>query len=166
MPTQLIRPSPRQRLDVRCNVGDAIVANLATHMVFFYERRLDATALARAFAAALSAVPIFAGRMTLAGGRMGIRCRGQGVPFTSVSSARTLAEAIRSTVDDTGLWLVDPVNGVTARWGWGPVCRVQVTQFADNASAIGAHKVNEWAEATMRELDDLMEAIAARSYED
>lgn len=41
-----------------------------------------------------------------------------------------------------------------------------LTRLSDNASALGAHKVYEWAEATMHELDDLMEAIAARSYED
>ncbi|SBS77633.1 hypothetical protein MHPYR_460019 [uncultured Mycobacterium sp.] len=135
--TRLIRPLRAERLDIRCNVGDAIVANLATHIVFFFERPLDATALAQALARALSAYPIFAGRMTLAGGRMGIRCRGQGVPFTSVSSDRTLTEAIRSTVDDTGIWLVDPVNGAAARWGFGPVCKIRVTRLADDATAIG-----------------------------
>ncbi|BBY62608.1 acyltransferase [Mycolicibacterium helvum] len=137
MSTQLIKPSRAQPLDIRCNVGDVIVANLATHMVFFFERPLETTALARAFAHALTVLPIFAGRMTLARGRMGIRCRGQGVPFTVVSSDRTLEEAIRSTVDDTGIWLVDPVNGAIARWGWGPVCRVRVTRLADDATAIG-----------------------------
>ncbi len=53
MSTQLIRPSHAQRLEIRCNVGDAIVANLATHFVFFFERHLDTKALARAFAQAL-----------------------------------------------------------------------------------------------------------------
>jgi transferase family protein len=137
MSTHLIRPLHAQRLEIRCNVGDAIVANLAIHLVFFFERRLDTGALTRACAHALTNLPIFAGRMALADGAMRIRCAGQGVPFTSVSSARTLAEAIRSASQDTGLWLVDPVNGATARWGRGPLCKVRVTHLADDSTAIG-----------------------------
>jgi hypothetical protein len=38
-----------ERLEIRCNVGDAIVANLAVHIVFFFERHLDTGALTRAF---------------------------------------------------------------------------------------------------------------------
>jgi hypothetical protein len=60
------------------------------------------------------------------------------VPFTSVESDRTLREAIRATSQDSGLWLIDPVNGATARWGLGPLCRVRVTHLADGATAIGA----------------------------
>lgn len=135
--TQLIRPQHAQRLQIRCNVGDAIVANLAMHIVFFFERRLDTTALTRAFAHALTNLPLFAGRITVVGDTMRIRYDGHGVPFTCASSDRTLDEAIRSTTEDNGLWLVDPVNGATARWGWGPLCRVRVTHLADDATAIG-----------------------------
>jgi hypothetical protein len=137
MSTQLIRPLHGQRLEIRCNVGDAIVANLAVHLVFFFERRLDTEKLTRAFAHALTNLPIFAGRMAIVEGAMRIRCEGQGVPFTAVSSGRTLREAIRSASDDSGLWLVDPVNGATARWGLGPLCKVRVTHLADDATAIG-----------------------------
>lgn len=135
--TQLIRPLRAERREIRCNVGDAIVANLAVHMVFFFERHLDTGALTRAFARALESLPVFAGRMAMYNGSMRIRCEGQGVPFTSASSARTLREAIRSTSGDDGLWLIDPVNGATARWGWGPLCKVRVTHLADDATAIG-----------------------------
>jgi Transferase family len=151
---------PAQRLDIRCNVGDAIVANLAVHIVFFFERHLDTRALTRAFAHALTNLPIFSGRMAMVDGTMRIRCDGQGVPFTSVSSGHTLREAIRSASADNGLWLVDPVNGATARWGRGPVCKVRVTQLADDATAIGLswhhaigdmqtamHFMNAWAAA-------------------
>ena len=137
MSTQLIRPTHAQRLEIRCNAGDAIVANLAVHVVFFFERRLVTGALAGAFAEALTKLPVFAGRMATDGRRMRIRCGGQGVPFTTVSSDRTLCDAIRSTSRDNGLWLVDPVNGATARWGFGPVCKVRVTHLADDATAIG-----------------------------
>lgn len=137
MPTQLIKPTQAQRLDIRCNVGDAIVANLAIHIVFFFERRFDTTALSRAFACALQNLPIFAGRIAMVDGMMRIRCEGQGVPFTSVTSDRTLGEAIRSASEDTGLWLIDPVNGVTVRSGLGPLCKVRVTHLVDDATAIG-----------------------------
>lgn len=137
MPPLLITPEHTPTRDIRCNVGDAIVANLATHIVFFFERRLEVQALTRAFTRALTAFPIFAGRLALAGGTMRIRCDGQGVPFTYASSGHTLDQAIRSAAQDTGLWLVDPVNGVTARWGFGPVCRVRVTHLAGEATAIG-----------------------------
>jgi hypothetical protein len=135
--TQLIRPSRAERLDIRCNVSDAIVANLAVHIVFFFERRLDAKVLMRSCADALTNLPIFAGRMAVGAGGMRIRCDGQGVPFTSVSSGRTLSDAIRSASQDCGVWLIDPVNGATARWGLGPLCTVRVTHLADDATAIG-----------------------------
>ena len=164
MPTQLIKPTQAQQLDIRCNVGDAIIANLAINIVFFFERRLDTGALTRAFARALSNLPIFAGRIAMVDGSMRIRCEGQGVPFTSVSSDRTLSEAIRSTSEDTGGWLVDPVNGAAARWGLGPVCKVRVTHLADDATAIGfswhhavgdmqtfVHFMNAWSAAAADE---------------
>jgi hypothetical protein len=151
---------PAQRLDIRCNVGDAIVANLAVHIVFFFERHLDTRALTRSFVHALTNLPIFSGRMAMVDGTMRIRCDGHGVPFTSVSSGHTRREAIRSASADNGLWLVDPVNGATARWGRGPVCKVRVTQLADDATAIGfswhhaigdmqtaMHFMNAWAAA-------------------
>jgi hypothetical protein len=160
MSTQLISPLRAQRFDIRCNVGDVALANVAMHMVFFFERQLDTKALVDAFAHALTSLPIFAGRMALVRGTLRIRCKGQGVPFTSVSSGRTLSEAIRSASEDTGLWLIDPVNGATARWGLGPLCKVRVTHLADDATAIGfswhhaigdmqtsMHFMNAWAAA-------------------
>jgi Transferase family len=137
MSTQMISPLRAQRLDIRCNVVDVVLSNVANHLVFFFERQLDTKVLADAFAHALTNLPIFAGRMSLAGGALRIRCRGQGVPFTSASSDRTLQEAIRSVTEDSGEWLVDPVNGATARWGFGPLCKVRVTHLADDATAIG-----------------------------
>lgn len=160
MPTQLIKPVRVQRLEIRCNVGDAIVANLAMNVVFFFERHLDTGVLERAFARALTNLPIFAGRMATVGGPMRIRCHGQGAPFSSVSSVRTLREAIRSVSEDNGSWLVDSVNGVTARWGLSPLSKVRVTHLADDATAIGfswhhavgdmqtlMHFMNAWAAA-------------------
>jgi Transferase family len=137
MSTQMISPLHAQRLDIRCNVVDVVLSNVAIHLVFFFERQLDTRVLNDAFAHALTNLPIFAGRMTLVRGALRIRCRGQGVPFTSVSSDRTLHEAIRSVTKDSGEWLVDPVNGATARWGVGPLCKVRVTHLADDATAIG-----------------------------
>ena len=137
MSTQMISPLHAQRLDIRCNVVDVVLSNVAIHLVFFFERQLDTRVLDDAFAHALTNLPIFAGRMTLVGGALRIRCRGQGVPFTSVSSDRTLHEAIRSVTKDSGDWLVDRVNGATARWGVGPLCKVRVTHLADDATAIG-----------------------------
>ena len=136
MSTQMIRPLHAQRLDIRCNVVDVVLSNVANHVVFFFERRLDTRALADAFVGALENLPVFAGRMALDKGALRIRCRGQGVPFTSVSSDRTRHEAIRSVTEDSGDWLVDPVNGATARWGFGPLCKVRVTHLADDATAI------------------------------
>ena len=123
MSTQMISPSRAQRLDIRCNVVDVVLSNVANHLVFFFERQLDTRVLDDAFAHALTNLPIFAGRMTLVGGALRIRSRGQGVPFTSVSSDRTLHEAIRSVTKDSGDWLIDPVNGATARWGFGRCAR-------------------------------------------
>ncbi|MFZ0716586.1 acyltransferase [Mycobacterium sp.] len=160
MSTQLITPLRPQRFEIRCNVSDVALSNVAVHLVFFFERRLDRKALAGAFAHALNSFPMFAGRMALVGGWMRIRCKGQGAPFTSVSADRTLREAIQSVSEDRGGWLIDPVNGAAARWGLGPLCKVRVTHLADNATAIGfswhhaigdmqtaMHFMNAWAAA-------------------
>lgn len=137
MSTEIIRPTRSRRFEIRCNVGDAIVANLATHIVFFFDKRLDTAALRRAFQRALDTLPLFAGRLVLRQGAMRISCAGQGVPFTCASADHTLREAIDSAAKDAGLWLVDPVNGTTARWGIGPLCTVRVTHLADDATAVG-----------------------------
>jgi hypothetical protein len=162
--TQMISPLHAQRLDIRCNVVDVVLSNVANHLVFFFERQLDTKVLADAFAQALTNLPIFAGRTTLVRGALRIRCRGQGVPFTSGSSDRTLHEAVRSVTEDSGDWLLDPVNGATARWGFGPLCKVRVTRLADDATAIGfswhhaigdmqtaMHFMNAWAAAAAGE---------------
>lgn len=160
MATRLIRPAKAESVDIRCDASDALMANLAVHVVFFFARRLDTAALTAAFARALETLPLFAGRMVWARGRMLIRCAGQGVPFTDVSSELTMNEAIRSASGDSGLWLVDRVDGIKARWGWGPVCKVRVTHLADDSTAIGfswhhalgdmqtgMHFMNAWADA-------------------
>jgi hypothetical protein len=61
----MIRPLHAQRLDIRCNVVDVVLSNVANHVVFFFERRLDTRALADAFVRALENLPVFAGRMAL-----------------------------------------------------------------------------------------------------
>lgn len=137
MPTQLVRPLDSDRIGILCNVADAIVANLAIHLVFFFRRSLDADALAGALARALTDFPLFAGRMAPTYGRMRIRCEAQGVPFTTVTSTRSLADAIRSVAQDNGEWLVHPVNASVARWGHGPLCTVRITALADGTTAIG-----------------------------
>ena len=137
MSTQLIRPPGAEKIEIRCNVADAVVANLAVHLVFFFERILDTDALAGALSRAVGAFPLFAGRMAPNCGRMRIRCHGQGLPFTAVTSRRSLADAIRSVAQDNGEWLVDPVDASIARWGRGPLCTVRITHLADGATAIG-----------------------------
>lgn len=137
MTHQMITPKCLQRLDIRCTAVDVALSNVANHLVFFFERRLDTGALADALSQALTALPVFAGRTGLAGGALTIRCRGQGVPFTSVTSDRTLREAMVSVTGDGGDWLVERVNGATARWGLGPLCTARVTHLADDATAIG-----------------------------
>ena len=137
MPTQSSKPTRAQRLDIRCNVADAMVANVAMHIVFFFNRHLNAHALSRALARALTNMPMFAGRMTMRHGGTRIRCNGQGVPFTSASSDCTLDDAIRSLTQDSGDWLIDPVNGAAARWGFGPLCKIRITHLAEGATAIG-----------------------------
>jgi len=148
MSTQTIKPTHVRRLDIRCNVTDIVLSNVANHLVFFFRRRLDARVLADAFGQALTNLPVFAGRLTLVRGALYIRCKGQGVPFTSVSSDRELHEAIRSVTEDTGDWLVDPVNGAVARWGFGALCKVRITHLADGATAIGVsfhHAIGDMA---------------------
>ena len=137
MVTQTSKPTRTQRFDIRCNVADAMNANVAVHIVFFFNRRLNVDALGLALARALTTMPMFAGRMTMRDGGTRIRCYGQGVPFTSASSDCTLDDAIRSLTQDSGDWLIDPVNGFAARWGFGPLCKIRITDLAGGATAIG-----------------------------
>ena len=80
-----------------------------------------------------------------------------------VATARSMRRSVRRR-EDAGLWLVDPVNGATARWGLGPLCKVRVTHLADDATAIGfswhhavgdmqtlMHFMNAWAAAAAGE---------------
>ena len=108
MSTQVVRPLHAERLEIRCNVGDAIVANLGIHST-----SSSSGASTRGCSASHSHTRsrIFRsspGRMAIVDGTVRLRCEGQGVPFTSVSSGRTLREAIRSASQDSGLWLVEP----------------------------------------------------------
>ena len=137
MSRTLIRPPAGDLTEIRCSVADAMVANLAVNIVFFFDRQLDADSLAAALSRTLQAFPLFAGRMAPNYGRMRIRCGAQGVPFSSVISRRSLSDAVRSVNQDRGGWLLDPVNAITARWGRGPLCTVRITHFDDGATAIG-----------------------------
>lgn len=137
MSTRLIKPARERRLDIRCTVGDAVIGNLAITFVFFFKRRLDADALAKAAAEVLVHHPMYAARMAAVDGRIRIRCAGQGMPFTVKSSKRTLKDALRSTVEDRAHWLADVVDGFKARLGWTPPFTVRVTHLADGATAIG-----------------------------
>lgn len=134
--THVVTPLHPQRLDIRCNVADVALSNVAIHLLFLFDRLLDTRRLVDALAHALTTLPVFAGRITPAGDGLRIRCRGQGVPFTVDSGDRTLDEAIRSVAEDDVDWLVDLVNGATARWGIGPLCKIRVTHLGDGATAI------------------------------
>ncbi len=74
-------------------------------------------------------------------------------------AARSVRRSVRRRRTADG-WLIDPVNGATARWGLGPLCKVRVTHLADDATAIGfswhhaigdmqtaMHFMNAWAAA-------------------
>jgi hypothetical protein len=159
MPTLTVTPKQARDLDIRCNVTDVVLSNIANHLVFFVPRRLDTTALMDAFGQALTSLPVYAGRLTLRRGAVHICCRGQGVPFTSARSGHTLDQAIRAATTDNGHWLVDPVNGAVARWGLGPLCTVRITHLIDGATAIGVsfhHAVGDMASLML-----LMKAWAA-----
>lgn len=159
MPIRLIRPVGSSPTEIRCDVADSIVGNLAVHIVFFFGRRLDPEALQGAFARALTSLPVFAGRLRFTTDGMRIRCAGQGVPFRVASSSRTLHQAIAAMARDGGDRLVDPVNGPAARWGLGPLCTVRVTHLAGGATAIGLswhHSVGD-----MQTAMHLMDAWAA-----
>lgn len=98
--------------------------------------------------------------------------------FTTVSSDRTLREAIRSASEDSGGWLIDPVNGATARWGLGPFCKARVTRRANDATAIGfwhhpigdmqtaMHFINAWTAAADKPLAEPLIVEVRAAYFD
>jgi hypothetical protein len=144
---RLIQPPPARNFDVSCASFDRVVEMVPIAVVFFYERHLDVEALANAVADALAYVPVYAGRISVAGTAMRIRCQGQGVSFTVASSERTLQEAIRSNATDRGHWLVDIVNVISAHQGHSPLLTVRVTHLSDGATAIGCsfhHSVGDF----------------------
>lgn len=134
---RLIKPPSARHRDIRCTGIDRLVETLPISIVFFFERHLDADALSEALSGALAHVPVYAGRISVARGEFRIRCRGQGVSFTVASSEHTLTEAIRSTAENRGHWLVDQVDVVSAHRGRSPLLAIRVTHLADGSTAIG-----------------------------
>ncbi|MGW4896056.1 acyltransferase [Kitasatospora sp. NPDC004240] len=122
---------------VRCGLVDTMLADLSVSVVHFYERELDEDRLAAGLATALTAVPVFGGRLrTTAAGALEIVCDDSGVPMTGYSVEGTLTEAM-NRVTVAGTELVDPVDAVAARDGGVPLFTVRITRPSAGGTVLG-----------------------------
>ncbi|MFC1419672.1 acyltransferase [Streptacidiphilus cavernicola] len=125
---------------VRCGLMDAMLADLAVSVVYFFREPLDEQRLADGLARALEQIPVFGGRLRTteaAGGDvLEIVCDGSGVPMDSYDVDETLAEAM-SRVTLPGAELVDHVRASEARGGGLPLLTVRLSRLADGGTALG-----------------------------
>ncbi|MFJ5923897.1 acyltransferase [Kitasatospora sp. NPDC092948] len=128
------RPGPGP---VRCSVGDLLLADLPVSVVLFYDRLLDADALATGLARALARLPEFAGRLRTAdNGDLCIDTDDSGVPFTVADAPHTLTEAFdRMALPASGL--VDHVRAAEARRTCLPLLTVRLNRLTDGTCALG-----------------------------
>ncbi|MGW4383767.1 acyltransferase [Kitasatospora sp. NPDC004531] len=128
------RPGPGP---VRCSVGDLLLADLPVSVALFYDRPLDADALAAGLARALDRLPEFAGRLrTAADGDLWIDTDDSGVPFTVADAPHTLTEAFDRMALPAG-GLIDHVRAAEARRERLPLLTARLTRLADGACVLG-----------------------------
>ncbi|MGW4646764.1 acyltransferase [Kitasatospora sp. NPDC004289] len=121
---------------IRCGVSDAMLAELAVSVVFFYDRPLDEQRLADGLAVALGRVPMFAGRLRSTGADLEIVCSDAGVPMVSADAPEALGEALgRMTLAASGY--VDHVAAQAVHEGELPLFTVRLTRLADGGTALG-----------------------------
>ncbi|MFC8454127.1 acyltransferase [Kitasatospora sp. NPDC057223] len=121
---------------VRCGLVDTMLADLSVSVVYFFEQALDEDRLAAGLARALDLLPVFAGRLRTADGRLEIVCDDSGVPVDSYDVDETLPEAM-GRVTLASAQLVQPVEASPARAGGLPLLTVRVSRLAGGGSALG-----------------------------
>ncbi|MFC4034495.1 acyltransferase [Streptomyces polygonati] len=121
---------------VRCGLTDSLLGGLTVSVGHFFARAPDEERLAAGLAVALDRVPVFAGRLRVAGGGLEIVCDGTGVPVDSHDVDATLGELMsRVTLPTAGL--VDHVDAAKARAGEAPLLTVRISHASDGGAVLG-----------------------------
>ncbi|MFJ8042573.1 acyltransferase [Kitasatospora sp. NPDC096147] len=121
---------------IRCGVSDAMLAELAVSVVFFYDHPLDEERLAAGLAVALDRIPMFGGRLRGGADGLEIVCSDAGVPLVSADAPETLGEALgRMTLAASGY--VDHVAAQAVHEGELPLFTVRLSRLADGGTALG-----------------------------
>jgi len=125
-----------QKLNIRCALTDVFVRNVQVSVVFFYEHKLDTTALTCGLARVLGDFAPFNARLRRRDGEHFIECGDTGSRFSIARSDSTLTATLADLDDKARLDLVDVVDARRC-WSGDPVLAIRVTQFADGRSALG-----------------------------
>lgn len=134
--SRIVRAGRSDELVIECGLLDITLAKLPISVVFFYRTGLDTARLATGLATALGRLPVFGGRLRMAGDRLQIVCNGAGVPMDSYQVDEHLSEAIaRMTLPESGF--VDHVEASRATEEGLPLLTVRISRLADGGTAIG-----------------------------
>lgn len=145
-----IRAESPQHLKIRCALTDVFVRDIYVTHVFFYDYKLDTSALSRGLARVLGDFAAFNARLQRNGLDHFIDCGDTGASFSVRHSPRTLAETI-AQLDGNGGRRAELIEPFDARGAWSngaPVLALRVTHFRDDTSALGIsvhHSVGDWS---------------------
>ena len=79
-------PSPDETFIQLSLLDVELYSDAASTGSFFFEQKLDAAAMRASLASALETYPVFAGRLTSVGRRLGVACNNAGVAYTVLSA--------------------------------------------------------------------------------
>jgi hypothetical protein len=133
---QRVAAEAPQKLTIRCALTDVFVRDVQVSVVFFYEHKLDTTALTRGLARVLGDFAPFNARLRHRNGERFIECGDTGARFSIARSDSTLTATLADLDDRARLDLVDVIDARRC-WSGDPVLAIRVTQFADGHSALG-----------------------------
>ena len=132
----LVRAKAPRRATIRCSLGDHLVRGLPVAVAFFYDRTLDADALADALSTVLGPFHPFNAVMHVRGGDLLIDCDDEGVAFSVFRRDCTMRQALDGLLEE-GSQLVDLIDTKRDEQQPQPVLTVRVTHFVDAKTCVG-----------------------------
>jgi hypothetical protein len=104
---------------------------------FFYERRLDADALAHALGRVLGDYCVFNGRVARRGAELYLECNDNGVALSVVRADTDMRTALGQLDSKDRKPLVDTIDAKRALAKGDPLFTVRITHFTDDTSCLG-----------------------------
>jgi hypothetical protein len=133
-----VRAHSPQTPTVRCTLQDRMVRQFTAPMVFFYDRPLDADAIAHGLGRVLGDFCVFNGELVQRRGELFIECNDIGASFSIVERATTMQHALATLEDPRErMQLVEMTSAKPRGAKPNPLLSVRITQFVDGTSCLG-----------------------------